>query len=521
MIGLRKPSRLLALAALALASGAAPFAPVVVSAQTSGQASGIDKINHVIVIYQENWSFDGLYGSFPGANGLSNAGDAVKQVDKNGQPYPTLPQPINSNLKPPGPDTRFPADLPVAPFDVSQYVAPNDKTGDIVHRYYQNQYQIDGGKNDKFVAWTDAGGLTMSHYDATNMPEGKLAQQYTMADNFFQAAFGGSFLNHQWLICACTPTWPNAPSSMVAQLDASGVMTKDGAITPDGYAINTSFSVNSPHPASITDTTRLVPEQTAPTIGDRLNDKGISWAWYSGGWNDAIAGKPDSLFQFHHQPLAYYANYADGTPGRATHLKDETDFTAAIAGNSLPAVSFIKPIGEDNEHPGYSSLQQGQQHVADLVSAVQNSSYWNDTAIIITYDEFGGRWDHAAPPVVDRWGPGTRIPAIIISPYAKKGFVDHTQYDTTSILKFIETRWGLPSLTTRDAAVNDLTNAFDFGPAAQPTPAPTTGGTTTPGMPTTGQGDNSFELWSVATVGAGLLIAGFAVRRRALKRKSS
>src|SRR3954464_8968939 len=101
MIGLRKPSRLLALAALALASGAAPFAPVVVSAQTSGQASGIDKINHVIVIYQENWSFDGLYGSFPGANGLSNAGDAVKQVDKNGQPYPTLPQPINSNLKPP------------------------------------------------------------------------------------------------------------------------------------------------------------------------------------------------------------------------------------------------------------------------------------------------------------------------------------------------------------------------------------------------------------------------------------
>jgi acid phosphatase len=96
------------------------------------------------------------------------------------------------------------------------------------------------------------------------------------------------------------------------------------------------------------------------------------------------------------------------------------------------------------------------------VKAVQQSPYWADTAIIITYDENGGFWDHFAPPKGDRWGPGTRVPAIIISPYAKKGYVDHTQYDTSSILKLIETRWGLAPLGPRDAAPNGLTNAFDF-----------------------------------------------------------
>jgi len=97
-----------------------------------------------------------------------------------------------------------------------------------------------------------------------------------------------------------------------------------------------------------------------------------------------------------------------------------------------------------------------------LVSAVQHSDYWENTVIIITYDENGGRWDHVTPPSIDRWGDGTRVPAIIISPFARRGFVDHTQYDTTSILKFIETRWNLQPLSTRDAAANNLLNAFDF-----------------------------------------------------------
>jgi phospholipase C len=440
--------------ALALLSGF----PSTLHAQTSG----LQKINHVVVIYQENWSFDSLYGKFPGANGIDNAGAAARQVDKDGNAYSTLPQPLNTTFSPPVVDPRFPADLANAPFEMSKFVNPSQLSGDLVHRYYQEQYQIDSGRMDKFVAWTDSGGLVMSYYDGTNMPEGKLAQQYTLMDNFFHGAFGGSFLNHQFLICACAPTWRDAPGAIVAQVDANGIMTKDGQVSPDGYAINTSYSVNTPHPANITDQSLLVPEQTAPTIGDRLSDQGVSWAWYSGGWNTALLGHPDPLFQSHHQPFAYYANYADGTPGRAQHLKDELDFYHELASNTLPAVVFIKPLGADNEHPGYATEFNGQQHVADLVSAVQNSPYWSDSAIIITYDEHGGRWDHVAPPLIDRWGPGTRVPTIVISPFARKGFVDHTQYDTSAILKLIEERWNVQPVAERDANSGDLLTAFDF-----------------------------------------------------------
>ena len=429
--------------------------------EAQGQGnSTLSRINHVIVVYQENRGFESLYGWFPGANGLANADNAVPQFDKDGQPYATLPQPINSNLGAGVPDPRFPSDLPVAPFDISQYVAPDDRTGDMVHRFYQEQLQIDGGQMDRWVAWTDAGGLVMGYYDGTNMPEGQLAQQYTLADNFFHGAFGGSFLNHFFLVCACAPQWPDAPASIVAQLGPDGSLIKDGQVTPDGYAVNTSYTINTPHPATVTDPAMLVPEQSMPTIGDRLNDAGVSWAWYSGGWNDAVAGNPDPLFQYHHQVFAFFANYADGTPGREAHLKDETDFFDALGRGTLPAVSFVKPLGADNEHPGYASLAQGQQHVVDIVDAVQASPYWNDTLIVVTYDENGGSWDHVAPPVVDRWGPGSRVPTLVIGPFARRGFIDHTLYDTASILKTIEERWNLPPLGTRDANAADLTNAL-------------------------------------------------------------
>jgi phospholipase C len=456
-----------------MAETTATAAPATTPAAT---AQGLNKINHVIVIYQENWSFDSLYGDFPGANGIDNAGAALKQVDKNGQPLTTVPQPKDTTKKPPVPDSRFPANLPVKPYELSQYVPPNAKIGDLPGGFYQEQAQIDGGKMDKFVSGSSNGGLTMGYYDATQMPEGRLAQQYTLADNFFHAAFGSSMLNHFWLIAGATPQWPNPSASIMAQVDASGKLVKDGVVTPDGYLVNTAYPKNAPHPSTITNTATLVPPLTGKTIGDELSSQSVSWAWFAGGWADALAGHPDPLFQFNHQPFAYYANYANGTPGQAAHLKDEKDFLSALHNGQLPAVSFVKPLGADNEHPGYASLLQGQLHVADLVRAVQNSPYWADSAIIIAYDENGGFWDHVAPPAGDRWGPGTRVPLIIISPYAKAGFIDHTPYDTTSILKLIETRWDLPALGPRDAAANGLTNALDFSQAPRlqtiGTPAP-------------------------------------------------
>src|SRR5258708_3224704 len=190
-----------------LASVSVALAALIAAAPSLlAQTSGLQKINHIVVIYQENWSFDGLYGKFPGVNGLDQAAATTPQVDKSGTPYTTLPQPLNTGFSPAVPDPRFPADLPVQPFDTQKYHGVNQLTGDLVHRYYQEQYQIDGGKMDKFVAWSDAAGLVFSYYDASSMPEGKLAQQFTMMDNSFHEAFGGSFFNHQFLICACAPT---------------------------------------------------------------------------------------------------------------------------------------------------------------------------------------------------------------------------------------------------------------------------------------------------------------------------
>src|SRR6266513_2273163 len=426
------------------------------------QPAGLEKIQHVIVIYQENWSFDGLYGRFPGADGIANAGERIRQMKKDGTPYTTLPQPLDTSKNPPIPDLRFRADLPVAPYDAAQYVPADQKTGDIVNRALQQERQINGGRMDGFVAWSENGGLAMSYYDATDLPIGRLAQQYTLADRFFHSAFDGSMINHLWLICACTPSWSNAPANLRIQMDAQGIVVKDGSVTPDGYVVHTVYPANRPYPGNIEDPAQLMPLLNLPTIGDRLSEKGISWAWYSGGWKDAVAGRPDAQFQFHHQPFNYFAPYAEGKAARAEHLKDIEDFLATLRAGNLPAVAFVKPIGGYNEHMGYADLLRGQQYVANLVKAVQDSAVWKDSVIIITYDEAGGRWDHVPPPRGDRWGPGVRVPAIIISPYAKRRFVDHTTYETTSILKFIETRWDLAPLGSRDAAANNLVNAFDF-----------------------------------------------------------
>ncbi len=441
---------------------AATFLSGAARAEAPKPVPGLDKINHIIVIYLENRGFDHLYGMFPGANGIANAGDAAKQVDKDGKPYDTLPPVLNSNVKF-APDSRFPTNLPNGPYRADAYAGLNQVTGDAWHRFYQEQYQIDGGKMDKFVAWSDASSLVMGYYDASKAPMWDYARKYVLADNFFHAAFGGSFLNHFYLVCACAPKWPDAPVDLIAQVDDKGIITKDGAITPDGYAVNTAQPLNGPHAASITDPKRLLPVQEMPNIGDRLNEKNVNWAWYSGGWDDAVAGKPDPDFQFHHQVFAMFKDTALGTPGAKAHLKDELDLVEGIEKGELPPVTFFKPVGEDNEHPGYASVASGEHHTADLIRMIEKSPIWKDSVIIVTYDENGGMWDHVAPPKVDKWGPGVRVPTLIISPFAKKGFIDHTQYDTTSILKLIETRYGLEPLGSRDAGVADLTNALDLG----------------------------------------------------------
>jgi acid phosphatase len=493
----------------------------------------ISSVKNIVVIYAENRSFDNLYGNFPGANGLQNVTAAsAQQLDRDGTTVLTTLPPVWNGLTRPGVSPviseAMTENLPNSPFAIDDPAGFNlpisAATHDLVHRFYQNQMQIDGGKNDKFVAFGDAGALQMGHYaqNASALPLWKIAQQYTLADNFFMGAFGGSFLNYQWLACACTPLYPNADTSPasnnIAQVEADGVTLtlagnspasamsgppkylKDLALTPDFYAVNTMQpayqpSTNAPPAggdATLSDPTinSTLPPQTQTHIGDLLNTANVSWAWYGGAWAAALAARQNGTggvisgpdlsspnFQAHHQPFNYFADLAPGTANRTQHLLDGglngSEFIKAIDAGTLPQVAFYKPQGNLNEHAGYTDVAQGDQHIADLIAHLQASPQWKNMVVVVTYDENGGFWDHVAPPKGDRWGPGSRIPALIVSPYAKKGFVDHTQYDTTSILRLITRRYSLPKLpglTSRDQALvanggqpmGDLTNALDF-----------------------------------------------------------
>ena len=491
----RKSMLLLAIAVLAGCAG------------PGTRQADLERIQTIVVIYAENHSFDNMYGLFAGANGVANAtAEQTTQLDHDGKPLAVLP-PVYTQGKI---DPRYPQNLRNGPFriDAPPVSARIDQiVPSPIHNYWQNIEQINGGKNNLFVAMTTVGAWTMGYYDGSWQKVWQWARDYTLADNFFMGAFGGSFLNHQWLVCACTPVFRDAPATLRAQLDESGKLKKrpaspasvlngpvqvfDGTVTPDGYAVNTTQpayqpSGTPPAPAGepdFADPARFpLPPQTAKTVGDTLSAKGITWAWYAGGWNRALADgrqnpqikraviyNPDPgspIFQPHHQPLNYFARFAPGTPDRARHLKDYDEMVAAIDQGTLPQVTFYKPVGRLNQHPSYTDIQTGDEHIAELLARLKKSPQWNNMVVIVTYDENGGYWDHVPPPTGpgwgDRWGPGTRVPAIIVSPFARRGYVDHTPSDTTSILKLITRRFALEPLPGVRANMGDLTSTLEL-----------------------------------------------------------
>jgi len=539
-----------------------------VSASTASSAGPdpLRKINHIVVIYEENHSFDNLYGGWEGVNGRANADAAhTTQVDQAGAQYGCLKQ-LDVNLTFSGTcqdsahgitnsaftntwftiDTFIPPTATTCPKGSQAFTFPNgikdnsrDAAGnliglpggctrDLVHKFYQEQYQLNGGAQNRYMVGSDSAGTVMGVYDTKALPIYRYLHQanhshYAIADNFFQAAFGGSFLNHQWLIAARTPWDDNAPANLHSLVDSegfprsnyplyvpkSGVTYRDSDFTvtcpaPKASLACGNFAVNTMQPTNEPFGTfgeKLIVQSHA-TIGDRLTDASIDWAWYAGGWSNAAGNInapgwtngsgptcsdpnhdtnaafhypkcPDFVFQFHHQPFAYFANYAPGMPGR-NHLRDEVEFMDAAKSSgsecNLKAVSFVKPLGQENEHPGYASEPNGSNHLVDLLKMIDESACAKDTMVIVTYDEFGGQWDHVPPPGQaggpsaphDDMGPGTRIPALVIAPGLPGNFVvDHTPYDTTSILATIEHRYGLRPLWQRDAAVNDLSTVWD------------------------------------------------------------
>ena len=522
-----------------------------------------ERVKNIVVIYAENRAFDNIFGHFPNANGLDAVIDSegrptagyAAQRDRDGTVLANLPQTWGGVTAPGAPVTVTQAQsagLANAPFPIetafrdsaNATLSPATVTRDLYHRFFENQMQIHGGRNDGFAAWSDAGGLTMGYFDYSRSGLYQLAQQFVLADNFFQGAFGGSFLNHQYLVCACAPIYPAAdtatakptiavldrddggayrPSLQLAAntpasaLDGPPVYVLSGNLAPADYfddgkfhAVNTMQPPYQPSgnaPVDVNGNDALLadegkattlPPQTQTTIGDLLSEARVSWKWYGGAWNAALAdgmqapqaqrtviyagnanGIADTVnvdFQPHHQPFNYYESFDPTRHGRhrAAHLQDYSDLLVDAAAGTLPAVAFFKPEGVYNQHAGYANLADGDARIADLVARLQSSPQWENMVIVITYDEFGGSWDHVSPPQGDRLGPGTRIPAIIVSPHARKGTVDHTQYDTASILRLITRRFDLPMLSgiaARDAALvahggqvmGDLTAALDLG----------------------------------------------------------
>ncbi|WDG57079.1 acid phosphatase [Pseudomonas chlororaphis] len=497
-----------------------------------------DNVKNVVVIYAENRSFNNLFADFPG---LEKPLSALKpadyqQRDRDGSLLSVLP-PVWGGVAQVGPQaldgvtypvgTQYQEHLPNAPFALK---GPDGEdlplglvTRDLWHVFYQNQMQINGGKNDGFVAWADSGGLPMGHY-AQSRYELRLwdvAREFVLCDNFFQGTFGGSFLNHQYLISAAVPFYPDAANSVakpqiatlqsddpldtrLKPLEQSPASAMSGPpqfgpslLTPDGYAVNT---MAPPYwPTWIRDLQRpayakadlpnvLVP-QRHDTIGDKLSRKDIDWAWYAGAWQVTLDAYKDSAgipkipnFQYHHQPFNYFAQFGPEHPNERNHhlrdagLGDESSsnrFLADAKAGKLPPVAFYKPQGNLNMHAGYADVAAGDRHIVRALKVLRESPQWQNMVVIVTVDENGGWWDHVAPPQGDRWGPGTRIPALVVSPFARQGTVDHTVYDTASILRLITRVFQLEpldGLKQRDAAMiargqapmGDLSNALHF-----------------------------------------------------------
>ncbi len=471
------------------------------------------KIDHVVVVFQENRSFDHYFGTFQPKNGqkIINLLDADGKLDRRfvgfqknpaGIPYTILPTPKDI----PGFQT---AELPNAPFHLAPYIPADDNAHwDPKHRFFRMSAQINNGKMDRFVALAMGdhrhlsraeldhyvaqriefdlaypSGPVLGHYTGADIPfYHQLAHRYTLFDHFFQAMTGGSTGNALYLAAARSCVNPKAPIDARSPYDpkATGLDHSffDLPYDHNGILINDLSPTQGPTGANQPHALKLSPPpeyQTYPNIGDRLSSAHVDWAWYNENWNLVKAwalktafGPGDGsavidtgrLYEAHHNPFQYYARWPEYV--QQGHIRDSDDFLQDAADGKLPGVSFLKATAAHTEHPADCAPVFGMDWVEKLVRAVAEGPAWERTVIFITYDEGGGFWDSVPPPQVDDYGFGTRIPAILVSPWARAGLVDHHVTSTASILKFIETRFGLDPLNHRDRSAYDMMGAFDW-----------------------------------------------------------
>lgn len=412
-------------------------------------------IRHFISLLQENHTYDNYFGTYPRGNGLPN-----------GICMPNDPR------KPHGPCTK--------PFHIgSNGVVPRD----LDHSAETARLQLHGGRMDEFVHALDLrnqdGRLAMGYRTGSDLPYyWNLADQYVLYDSFFSSAGAGSYLNHVYWVTGS----PAGGSDRV----------------PKGGIRNVS------------------------TIFDRLEKAGVSWKFYVQNYEprlnyrtlDKFAGNRAS--QVIWVPLLNMPRFLDD-PRLRSHIVDLDQYYRDLADGTLPAVAYIAPSGP-SEHPP-SNLASGQAFVRTLINALIESPYWKNSAFMLAYDDWGGWFDHVKPPRVDAYGYGFRVPALLVSPYARRGYIDSTRLDFTSMLKFIEQNWRLAPLASRDARADSIASGFDF--SAPPRPAEFT-------SPARGERTNAkvrlpviYALYGAATILPVLVIAWAALVPRARRGRPS
>lgn len=406
------------------------------------------RIEHFIYVIQENITFDHYFGTYPGANGipagtelpykpgdspqvapfhlhataiprdLNHSWQAAHTAWDNGKMdgflWAEWPEALASSWKgtvpQPDPNLVHPKPAGGAPARGGRRGAREGepgRAGQLPQSQGRGQHPPAGPPPDWVMN-------TLSYYDWHEIPNyWAYARRFTLCDNFFSSLMGPSEPNHLYTVAAQSAGLVNNPPAGLAG-------------EPGVYAFK--------------------------TMAELLQDSGISWKYY----DEKADPHQHSLWN----PLPGFAAFQQN-PALMDHLVPLGAFYRDIVDGTLPQVAWIVPTAPNSEHPPADSYQ-GMWHVTQLVNAIMDSRYWMDTAIIITWDDYGGFYDHVPPPEVDKYGFGPRVPALIISPYARAGFVNHTHFDFTSPLKLIEERFNLKPLTDRDRDAHDMLDSFDF-----------------------------------------------------------
>jgi phospholipase C len=463
-----------------------------VPALASGGQSGAvtaTPIKHLVVIFQENVSFDHYFATYPSA---ANAPGEPRFTAAAGTP--TVNGLNEALVAPNNPNS-------VQPFRLGR---DQVQTCDQDHTYTDEQKAANSGLMDKFVETVGRGagtcadygkgkGLTMGYYDGNTVTGlWNYAQHFAMSDNSYNTTFG--------------PSTPGALNLVSGQ--THGFATTSPAVTAN------STIIGDPQPSGDKCNTRDTTTSTDPNnknVGDLLNAKGTTWGWFQGGFADCtaahlnVSGVSSKDYIPHHEPFQYYPSTANlqhtppasvseiGHSGPANHQYDLTDFWSSVDAKSMPAVSFLKAPANQDGHAGYSSPLDEQRFLVETINRLQKTPDWKSTAVVISYDDSDGWYDHQMSPIVnqsndplhdgltenstcgtnasriaggfqDRCGYGPRLPLIVVSPFAKANFVDHTTTDQSSILRFIEDNWktGRIGNFSFDEKAGSLNNLFAF-----------------------------------------------------------